>query len=115
MEILTDRIGRLPIKRGKPSSVGVSVISVAVGASKNWCCSSCASVLSEESASWRASVVLRETLLADAYEANSMYIRRRAQTPEVVLREYFCPVCAAVLTVDVGIAGDDEMVSPELA
>ena len=113
--MLINRLGgKIPTKSGRPSSVGVSVVLENRTSDPVWACGSCGEVLCSENQNWRSFAVRGEELLVDSYEKRSMYARRRAQTPEVVLREYFCPACAGALTVDVGIFGDSELVAPQL-
>ena len=104
----SDRLsGNTPEKSGQPSSVGVAVKIEVSGKDRNWACSSCDHNLGDQKSNWREHATNKEKLIVDFFDDHQMYVRRRNQTPEVVIREYFCPSCAAALTVDVGIFGEE--------
>jgi acetone carboxylase gamma subunit len=63
-------------------------------------------VLSNREQNWReGDVVLIERPIAERYAELQMQVRDRDQEPWVVLREHFCPRCAASLAVDVSTEG----------
>jgi N-methylhydantoinase B len=105
------RIGGTPTEQlAPPKSAGVSV----ERADGQWCCASCQESLGVESSNWRESSVQRETEISERYEQLRMYVRPRTEKPRVMLREYFCPSCAAVLTVDVVTEGTPTLPVPVL-
>ena len=110
------RIDGTPAKIGRTSAPGVAIeIREATGGTQNWTCASCHTALTDISNNWRLSATFRETPIVDAFDERAMYIRERAQSPVVVLREYFCPVCAASLSVDVSIEGEEQLSSAEVS
>jgi N-methylhydantoinase B len=110
-EMLRQRIGREPSRPLKaPESVGVSVVHVDGG----WQCGSCAGSLGSETENWRDSAVLVEAEIAARYAELRMQVRARKDGPPVLIREYFCPGCAAVLTVDLAVEGTRTLPSPIL-
>jgi N-methylhydantoinase B len=97
-EIRRERIGADPAKEAAtPASVGVS-LTRADGA---WSCASCDERLADEDANWREGAVAAENPIAERYDALGMIVRDRKEAPRVMMREYFCPGCAASLGVDV--------------
>jgi N-methylhydantoinase B len=100
-EIRRERIGDDPAKvAAAPPSIGVSVHR-GDGA---WSCASCDERLGEDSANWRDGAVSSENPIAERYDALGMIVRDRLEAPRVMMREYFCPGCAASLGVDVATA-----------
>jgi N-methylhydantoinase B len=58
--------------------------------------------------------VLAEADIAVRYAELKMQVRARTDGPPVLLREYFCPSCAAVLTVDLAVEGTGTLPTPVL-
>jgi N-methylhydantoinase B len=109
--ILHDRIGTAPLRPLKaPKSVGVSVVRV----DRAWQCASCAESLGRDEDNWRERSVLVETNIVERYAQLDMHVRTRTEEPPVLLREHFCPACAAVLTVDVVAGGTRTLPTPVL-
>jgi N-methylhydantoinase B len=109
--IRRQRVGGEPSRPPKaPESVGVSVVQVD-GA---WQCASCAEQLGAGADNWRDRAVLAEADIAVRYAELKMQVRARVDGPPVLLREYFCPACAAVLTVDVAVEGTRTLPTPAL-
>jgi N-methylhydantoinase B len=97
-EIRRRRIGGEPTNEAKaPPSVGISL----ARENGSWTCASCDERLAGSDANWREGAVLRENPIADRYAELGMLVRDRLEAPRVVMREYFCPSCAASLAVDV--------------
>jgi N-methylhydantoinase B len=110
-EIRSARIGATPSKPlSPPESVGVSV----VREGEHWCCASCGERLGAVGANWRESALLRETEIGQRFAELCMFVRSRSEDPLVLLREYYCPACAAALTVDVVTAGTLTLPAPVL-
>lgn len=98
-QIRSERIGGKPTAElAEPDSIGVSLV-VKDG---DWCCGSCGTRLSGADENWRdGDAVLRERPITERYEELEMLVRARLDKPDVVIREYYCPSCAASLSVDV--------------
>jgi N-methylhydantoinase B len=93
-----ERIGAEPPKPlSAPPSIGISL----ARENGSWTCASCDEQLSYSDANWREGAVCREKPIAERYAELEMVVRDRAEKPRVVMREYFCPGCAACLGVDV--------------
>jgi len=106
-----ERIGASPSQPLRaPASVGVSVLRSSCGG--NWCCGSCAYVLSASSENWRTKVIALETGIAERYKQLHMNVRSRTEEPQVVLVEYYCPACAHALSVDVALSGMQPLPAP---
>jgi N-methylhydantoinase B len=98
LEIRRERIGGDPAKElTAPPSIGVS-LTRADGA---WSCASCDERLADADGNWRDGSVCRESPIAERYEQLEQVVRERLEPPIVVIREHFCPSCAASLGVDV--------------
>jgi N-methylhydantoinase B len=97
-EIRRERIGGEPSKPlTAPPAIGVSLHRDG----SRWSCASCDEHLAEADGNWRDGAVVVETPIAERYEQLEMIVRDRLEDPRVVVREHFCPVCAASLGVDV--------------
>jgi N-methylhydantoinase B len=97
-EIRRERIGGEPAREAAaPPSIGVSL----VRADGHWSCASCDERLADAEANWRDGAVLRERPIKEAFDELEMIVRDRSEAPRVVMREHFCPACAASLGVDV--------------
>lgn len=97
-EIRRERIGAAPANAARPpDDPGIS-LRREDGA---WWCASCAERLADEAANWREGSSIRERPIAERYADFEMVVRGRSDPPTVVLREHFCPGCAAALGVDV--------------
>jgi N-methylhydantoinase B len=101
-EIRRERIGVDPPKEAMaPPSVGISL----ARDDDAWSCVSCDERLADAGGNWRDGAVLREKPIAERFAELEMLVRDRTEEPRVMMREYFCPGCAASLGVDV--ATDD--------
>ena len=110
-DIRKERIGVEPSKPlNAPSSIGISV----VREGGNWHCAYCAASFCSTDQNWRDVASGRERPLSEAYSDYDMYVRTRIESPMLLLREYFCPDCAGVLSVDVATAGLEPYPSPLL-
>ncbi|HWI72189.1 MAG TPA: acetone carboxylase subunit gamma, partial [Baekduia sp.] len=104
--IRRDRIGADPAKEAvAPPSVGIS-LTRADGA---WSCASCDERLADEDGNWRDGAIGSENPIAERYDALGMIVRDRKEAPRVMMREYFCPGCAASLGVDVATDELDQL------
>jgi N-methylhydantoinase B len=109
-EIRRERIGSDPAKPAtEPPSVGISL----AREDGNWICVSCDETLAPVDGNWRDGAVLKQQPIAERYAELGMLVRDRTESPRVVIREYFCPGCAASLGVDV--ATDELEVLPAAA
>jgi N-methylhydantoinase B len=109
-EIRRERIGSEPAKpAATPPSVGISL----AREDGNWTCVSCDETLAAADGNWRDGAVLKQQPIAERYAELGMLVRDRTESPRVVVREYFCPGCAASLGVDV--ATDELEVLPAAA
>lgn len=115
--IRTERIGGEPVRPLRaPASVGVSVeLRSSDGDGSFWACASCEHRIAEATGDWRLQIEPRETPIDEAYERFGMYVRRRTEQPVIVVREYFCPSCAAALLVDVSLEVVESPPAPRLA
>lgn len=111
-EIRRGRISSEPGKDlGAPADLGVAVLRK----DDEWVCASCAEVLSTADANWREEgAVSREVPIGDRFEALEMYVKSRREEPQVILREYYCPGCAAALAVDVSTDDIGPISAPQL-
>lgn len=110
-EIRRKRLGREPERPLKaPPSAGVSVTASASG----WTCTSCAAPLGGLAANWREAAVSVQTPITERFAELEMTVRPRSEEPAVVLREYFCPACAAALAVDVVTEDTETLPAPAL-
>lgn len=115
-QIRKDRLGAEPKAAFRaPTSIGVSVIRHHNDSGPEWQCGYCGAVLSVAGRNWRTVAVIREQPLQDAYKHYDMYVRPRTEEPRLLLREYFCPECAGVLSVDVATDGLEPYAAPLLA
>jgi N-methylhydantoinase B len=111
--IRRERLGGEPSKPLRPpASPGVAVRSTA---GHGWECNHCGTELDTAAAGWRKrGTVLRETAAVGHLAELEMRVLPRRTGPSVVVREYFCPACAACLSVDVALDGV-ELKTPALA
>ncbi len=111
-QLRRERIGADPeAELRAPRSVGVAVVLDGGG----WACGSCAAELAARDGNWREGAKLVETPIAERFERLEMLVRARREDPPVVLREHFCPRCAAGLGADVAIADTPRLAGPRLA
>jgi N-methylhydantoinase B len=97
-EIRRERIGGEPAREAKaPPVIGVSL----ARANGSWTCTSCEEPMGDAESNWRDRAVLRERPIKEAFDGLEMIVRDRSEAPRVVMREHFCPGCAASLGVDV--------------
>jgi N-methylhydantoinase B len=85
-----------------PKSTGVSIVRTG----DQWSCGHCDGDLGD-SADWRDGATVRERPLVVYYDELHMYVRERNEEPTRLVREHFCPVCAAALGMDIGLGGED--------
>jgi N-methylhydantoinase B len=110
-EIGRARIGSEPSRAmNAPASIGVSVV-VDGG---EWTCASCGTHLGSTSGNLRDAAVLREARVAQRYAELGMFVRERTEEPGVLIREYYCPTCAAALVVDIAVEGTETLRSPKV-
>ena len=57
--------------------------------------------------------MLRESKAADRYRDLGMSVRDRREDPAVMMREYYCPSCAAALIVDIAVEGTETLKSSQ--
>jgi N-methylhydantoinase B len=102
-DIRRERIGREPEQAlSAPAGPGIAVIA-RDGA---WRCASCDEALGAVEDNWRVTgAVVVEAPIAERYAQMEMQVRDRTEAPRVLLREHFCPSCAACLAVDVAVDG----------
>ncbi|MCW2954932.1 MAG: hypothetical protein JWQ48_4102 [Conexibacter sp.] len=101
-EIRRERIGGEPAKQqAAPPSIGVSL----ARDDEAWSCASCEERLADVGGNWRDGAVGSERPIAERYDELEMIVRDRKEAPRVMVREYFCPGCAASLGVDVATEG----------
>jgi N-methylhydantoinase B len=106
------RIGATPRRAlSEPDTRGVAIL-VDDG---HWSCGYCRDALAPLNENWRVSAVLREFDAVDRFRELDMQIRRRSASPSVVVRKYYCPVCAGCLAIDVTLAGRAPSPAPRLA
>ena len=107
------RIGGAPRRALRaPASAGVAVVLAASGT--HWQCASCEETLGASHANWRVAAVVQESGISARFAELEMNVRARSEEPAVMLREYYCPACAAALTVDVVVAGTAVLPTPQL-
>ena len=107
--IRCERVGATPATNmTAPASIGVAVTAV----NDTWTCGSCSAPLGATSSNLRDAAVLREARVADRYAELEMKVRERSEEPGVLIREYFCPSCAAALVVDIVVEGTETLRSP---
>ncbi len=110
-QIRSARIGSEPSRTmSAPMSIGVSV-TVDGG---EWTCASCSAHLGLTTGKLRDAAVLREARVAQRYAELGMSVRERTEEPGVLMREYYCPACAAALVVDIAVEGTETLRSPRL-
>lgn len=111
-EIRRQRIGGEPQKElGPRKSIGVA-IEIEDGA---WVCGSCNENLGDAASNWRESAVLVERPVADRFAELDMHVRDRSESPRVMIREHYCPGCAASLGVDIATSDLEMLPAPKLA
>jgi N-methylhydantoinase B len=108
-ELRRERIGREPERELRsPSDPGVAV----TREGEEWKCGSCGTALGGVEDNWRAAAVLVAGPITDHYAKAEMYVRSRNEEPDVVLRQHFCPTCAASLGVDIATDGLEPLAAP---
>lgn len=111
-----ERIGVLPSsQQGQPASVGIAVEIQGTSGTAQWTCGYCGSELCRVDEDWRSrGTVKREEDIGARFERLEMQVYERAEPPDVVVRDYFCPRCAGCLATDVAPRGI-RWASPRLA
>jgi N-methylhydantoinase B len=108
-EIRSERIGGTPEKPlNQRPNIAVSV----ERENGAWTCASCSEQLAESSGNWRDGAVLREQPIAERFDELDMFVMDRRQEPRVMIREHYCPTCAASLGVDVATDDLDTLPAP---
>lgn len=111
-EIRRERIGGEPKKElGPRKSIAVS-IEIEDGA---WTCASCGENLGDAASNWREAAVLVETPVTERFDELDMHVRHRSEEPHVMIREHYCPGCAACLIVDIATTDLEMLPAPKLA
>jgi N-methylhydantoinase B len=109
-EIRRARIGGEPAKAWQPpANLGVSL----VRDEGSWRCSSCDEQLADAASNWRDGAVCSENPVAERFAELEMTVRDRSEEPRVMMREYFCPGCAASLGVDIGTSASETLPAPQ--
>jgi len=110
LAIRSARIGGTPSKDlSQPTAIGL-----AIGLENDvWTCGSCSQVLGARADGFRGAAVLRESKAADRYRDLGMSVRDRSEDPAVMMREYYCPSCAAALIVDIAVEGTETLKSSQ--
>jgi N-methylhydantoinase B len=98
-EIRKHRIGGTPEKDPKPTSIGISIELQG----HSWCCAACGAELAGKSENWREHVVRNEVSAPTRLSEIGSFATPKRDGNQFVLREHFCPSCAASLTVDVSL------------
>lgn len=107
-EIREQRISGTPKKDLQaPRDVGVAVLTDGSA----WSCGSCGGALGS---TWREGAVVIENEIAARFGELDMYVRPRPEKPMIVLREHYCPACAAALGADVLSEGAPGPAAPVL-
>jgi N-methylhydantoinase B len=97
-EIRRQRIGGEPERElAARKSLAVSV----ERANGSWSCASCDQDLGDASGNWRDAARLVEQPIAERFDELGMFVMDRKESPRVLIREHYCPGCAASLGVDV--------------
>ena len=108
-EIRSERIGGTP---AKPLNARPSIAVSVERANGAWTCASCSERLADASGNWRDGAVLREVPIADRFDELDMFVMDRQEAPRVMIREHYCPACAASLGVDVVTDDLDTLPAP---
>lgn len=66
-----------------------------------FCCAECENVLSDGNEDWKKGAAVRECEIAEEFGRFDMYVKRRIEPPYIYLREYVCPGCGNMLTVEI--------------
>ena len=59
--------------------------------------------------------MLVERPVEDRFAELDMHVRHRAEPPPVMIREHYCPGCAACLGVDIAVPDLEMLPAPKLA
>lgn len=79
-----------------------------------WVCAVCDHTLAESDNNWRAGAVSKEVPIEEHMQQLEMFVRPREER-KVVIREHYCPNCAAALSADVTLEGKDTVASPRIS
>lgn len=101
--IRSDRLGHEPA-RGVLNPDAPSAVVVYAG---SWRCSSCEAALVGVDQNWRSTAKVRESPLHRRLPELGAWAREAATEHPIVAREYYCPSCASVLSVDVTFANKE--------
>jgi N-methylhydantoinase B len=112
--IREQRIGAIPERELTLPRAGAGVAVTLDEAGGAWLCGSCEHALGASAGNWREGAVLSERSVEERFDELKMYVRHRDEAPGVVLREHYCPLCAAALAVDVVTADSDVVPAPDL-
>ncbi|HEX4306829.1 MAG TPA: hydantoinase B/oxoprolinase family protein [Solirubrobacterales bacterium] len=108
------RIGGAPERALALPARGAGVAVALDPAGSAWVCGSCDHALGSAASNWREAAVLAERRIEERFAELAMYVRARSEEPGVLMREHYCPRCAASLAVDVVTAGTPAVPAPEL-
>jgi N-methylhydantoinase B len=115
-EIRRERIGAEPVRPLEaPDSIGVSLVLGESGDVRSWQCGHCGQSLAAAEEDWADGAVVREVPIAERYAELEMTVRDREEEPRVMLREHFCPSCAAGLAIQVVTEGLEPLRAARLA
>jgi N-methylhydantoinase B len=112
--IRRDRLGAEPaLAQHRPETVGISVCYDRD--LRTWFCGYCRTELGDAADNWRKRTPSAVQPLAQRFAELGMFVRARADDPQVLISESYCPSCAGLLVVDVYPEGFAGYRSPVLA
>ena len=115
-EIRRARLGRPPAcPAAPPVEPGIAVRLGRDDEGETWRCGSCSGGLGGLTENWRTVAVVNEQPIHERFAEWDMRVRVRKEDPLVVVREHYCPECAAALGTDVTLAGAPVVAAPRLA
>ena len=115
--ILERRIGRQPQRALRtPKDVGIAVVLTGAANSRAWACGHCGAVLCAATDDWRrCGSVTHEGPITERLQELGIRANDTELAPHVVVREHYCPECAASLAIDALVEGADGFRAPKLA
>lgn len=116
-EILVLRIGEQPREALRaPADVGIAVVLTGTGDARAWTCGHCATVLCPATEDWqRSGAVTREHPITERLEQLGVLGHDTVHAPHVLVREHYCPACAAALAIEALVEGSSGSRAPELS
>jgi N-methylhydantoinase B len=91
----------------------VAVLLTGEGEARSWGCGRCALDLGPAAENWRDAALLIERNVVDAARERNARIRPLTEGDPVVERDYVCPGCGSLLSVDIAIEGDPPAAVPK--